>query len=122
MRFVHRSICTTPLALLVACGGSTTMAAPTPPALTASVAATEAIAFTPNSVTIQKGGTITFVFGQIAHNVYFANAQTGAPGNITGVNANVSKPLTFNSTGTFIYNCHIHPGMQGTVIVAGSAP
>ena len=29
---------------------------------------------------------------------------------------NVGHSLTFNTLGTFVYNCHIHPGMQGTTV------
>jgi plastocyanin len=37
--------------------------------------------------------------------------------NITGVNANTSVTRTFDTAGTFTYTCHIHPYMQGKVVV-----
>lgn len=102
---------------LAACGGSSTSTGPQrTPALAADVAATPALAFTPGTVTVAQGGTVTFKFGSVGHNVYFDNAS-GAPANITGVNANVNKSVTFTTTGTYEYDCHIHPGMSGTVIV-----
>jgi plastocyanin len=106
--------------MFAACGGSSTPPAappPPPPPLAAEVGATPSLAFDPNTVTIKVGGTVTFDFGTVAHNVWFDNQPTGAPANITGTNANVSKSLTFTTPGTFVYNCHIHPGMHGTVMV-----
>lgn len=110
-------------AALVACGGSSSSTGPTPPvppvppAATATVAATPSIQFTPNTVTIAVGGTVTVDFGSVPHNVFFDNAQAGAPANITAPSSNTSATLTFNQAGTFVYNCHVHPGMHGTVIV-----
>jgi plastocyanin len=109
--------------MLAACGGSgtptstTTTTPPSQPSTTATVAAQPSLSFSPRTVTIVRGGTVTFSFGTVAHNVFFDNQPAGAPANIPGDNANTSKSLTFQTTGTFIYNCHIHPGMQGTVIV-----
>jgi plastocyanin len=110
--------------LVAACGSDKTTAEPTPPpppSLAEEVQATEQITFSPNRVTIVRGGTVTFDFGSLAHNVYFDGAPVGAPANITGQNSNVSKTLTFDSVGTFVYDCHIHPGMKGTVIVVDPA-
>jgi plastocyanin len=106
-------------AFLGACGSSTTSVStpPAPAAMAAEVEATPSITFSPNSVTILRGGAVTFDFGSVVHNVYFDGGPAGAPANITGQNANVSKSLTFNTVGTFVYNCHIHPGMHGTVVV-----
>lgn len=106
----------------LACGGGTTAATATttaggPPPLAAEVFAEPSLAFSPNSVTIQRGGSVTIDFEAVPHNAYFDDQPTGAPANITGTNVNVSKTLTFNTVGTFVYNCHIHPGMRGTVIV-----
>ena len=36
---------------------------------------------------------------------------------ITGNNVNVSISRRFTAPGTYVYTCHIHPGMQGTVVV-----
>jgi plastocyanin len=109
-------------AMLAACGGSSSATTTDPvtsgpPAATATVAATPALAFTPNTVTIAVGGTVTVDFGSVAHNVFFDNAPAGAPANITAATSNASMALTFNQAGTFVYNCHIHPGMHGTVVV-----
>jgi plastocyanin len=115
---ISRPYALTFLALLSACGGSAagTVTAPPPPAMTATVNATPAITFNPSPVTIAQGGTITFDFGSVAHNVYF-DAVAGAPADIPGSNAGASVSRTFMSAGTYIYNCHIHPGMSGTIVV-----
>jgi plastocyanin len=63
------------------------------------------------------GGTATFEFGSLGHNVFFDNAPAGAPANITAVTTNQSVTRTFTTAGTYNYNCHIHPGMKGVVVV-----
>jgi plastocyanin len=123
MRTHHRAaqFLLAPLALLAlaACGGDSPtgpVTDPTPvPAAT--VQATPAEQFTPNRVTLVAGGTITFAFGSLEHNVFFDNQPAGAPANITAPSANKSVTLTFGTKGTYEYNCHIHPGMRGTVVV-----
>ena len=107
----------------LACGGAsaTTMpsAPPSPPPLveSATVNATPALAFTPPETHLVQGGTVTFAFGTVGHNVFFDNDPAGAPANIAGVNSNTSVARTFATPGTYVFNCHIHPGMHGTVVV-----
>lgn len=107
--------------LIAACGGdSNSPTAPPvdePPVAAATVDATPSLSFTPNRVTLIAGGTVTFDFGAVEHDVFFDNAPAGAPQNITAPSANKAVALTFATPGTFVYNCHIHPGMTGTVIV-----
>ena len=105
-------------ATLVACGGSGYGTGPTsaPPGDGKTIAATPSLAFTPGTLTVNAGETVTFAFGGIGHNVFF-DAQAGTPTDIDGVNANVSVTRTFNTPGTYHYNCHIHPSMRGTVVV-----
>lgn len=120
---ISRPYAWTFLALLSACGGgaagTTTAPPPGPPAMTATVNATPNIAFNPSPVNIAPGGTITFAFGSVAHNVYF-DAVAGAPADIPGNNASVSVTRTFASPGTYSYSCHIHPGMKGSVVVGAT--
>lgn len=107
-----------------ACGGSG-YDAPTdpsgqpggPPGPTATVQATPSIRFTPASVEVAVGGTVTFDFGAVAHNVFFDNAPSGAPQNIVAPTVDQSVTRTFTTAGQYTYNCHIHPGMTGTVTV-----
>jgi plastocyanin len=72
-------------------------------------------AFSPTSVTITRGGTVTWTSeGGVVHNVTFASA-TGAPANIPNIAANASR--TFGTAGSFSYSCTNHSGMTGTVVV-----
>jgi len=90
----------------------------TPPA----AAAVTAEVTTPNfnfvapTVTVAVGGTVTWTIGSVAHNVSFT-AATGAPTNIATTSA-TSTSRTFTTVGTFPYNCTLHSGMTGTVVVA----
>jgi plastocyanin len=107
-----------------ACGGggygspsqTPTTPNPPPPPVADQVNATASLAFEPATLTTQVGHAVTFAFGSVGHNVFF-DAATGAPADISGVNANTSVTRTFDTAGTFTYTCHIHPGMQGKVVV-----
>jgi plastocyanin len=91
------------------------------PPMTAMVNATSLNTFTPENVAVGVGGTVTFTFGDVAHNVFFDNDPAGAPAPITGANTNMSQARTFTTAGTFEFDCHIHPGMKGTVIVSNTS-
>jgi plastocyanin len=107
-------------ATVAACGGGGLYGSgdPTSPPSTdpRTVAATPALTFGPASLTVSAGDTVTFDFGSVAHNVFF-DRQTGAPADIAGNNANVSIKRSFATAGTYHYICHIHPSMQGTIVV-----
>jgi plastocyanin len=93
-------------------GGDTT----SPPPADNTVAATPSLAFSPATLTVSPGEQVTFAFGTVGHNVFF-DPQSGAPANIEGTNASVNVARTFSTAGSFHYTCHIHPGMQGTIVV-----
>jgi plastocyanin len=74
--------------------------------------------FTPNALTVPKGTQVTWDWGAgptSAHNVTFA-ATTGAPGNIGNMTSG-SASRTFNTAGTFNFQCTNHAGMTGQVTV-----
>jgi plastocyanin len=109
-------------ALVAACGGDVTGYSgggnnnnPPPPSNT--VRAVSSLQFTPSSITVAAGSTVTFAFESVAHDVFFDNAPAGAPANISTPTANTSVTRTFPTPGRYVYNCHIHPGMSGVVIV-----
>ena len=109
--------------LTAACSSSTDPGSsnnPAGPAMTATVNATSLNTFTPANVAIGVGGTVTFVFGEVPHNVFFDNDPAGAPDPITGTNANMSQTRTFTTAGTYEFDCHMHPGMSGTVVVSNT--
>jgi len=119
MRHLARTLAAIAATTLAACGGgggyrSTT--SPPPPTPDNTILATPSLAFGPATLTVNAGETVTFSFGSVAHNVFF-DAQAGAPGDISGLNANVSVDRVFATPGTYHYSCHIHPSMHGTVIV-----
>lgn len=86
----------------------------------ATVDATPSIAFTPATVNLLVGGTVTFAFGGVGHNVFFDGDPAGAPASIDGVNANTTVQRTFTTAGVYNYTCHIHPGMHGTILVGAA--
>lgn len=84
----------------------------TPPA--GEVIATPGNAFNPASLTVARGTTVTFTF-QAQHNVTFDNTS-GAPSNI-GNTSSGSIQRVFANAGTFGFNCTLHAGMRGQVVV-----
>lgn len=71
--------------------------------------------FTPANVALARGGTVTWTFGALIHNVDF-EGRAGAPANIGNV-SNTSIQRTFANAGTFGYVCSLHGGMNGTILV-----
>jgi plastocyanin len=119
-RAAHLLIASLSIALVGACGGDdyspTELVDPTPVSA-ATVQATPAERFTPGRVNLIAGGTVTFAFGSLEHQVFFNSAAAGAPQDIPEPTANKTVTRTFTTPGTFFYNCRIHPGMSGTVVV-----
>ncbi|MFN8581009.1 MAG: Ig-like domain-containing protein [Gemmatimonadaceae bacterium] len=71
--------------------------------------------FAPFTVTIKRTESVFFDFPALPHNVIFT-ARTGVPDDIQQ-QANVTVARQFNTAGTFPYDCTIHPGMKGEVVV-----
>jgi plastocyanin len=92
------------------------------PADAASSAVTiQNFAFEPTPLTIQIGTTVTWTNqDSTAHTSTSddSSAQSWSSGALT---KGSSYSVTFNQAGTFTYHCDIHPYMQGTIIVQGSA-
>ncbi len=124
MSRITRIISASFVAALAACGGGTgpygssnQSPPPPPPPAGNTVAATPSLAFTPNSLTVNAGGTVTFAFGAVAHNVTFDTPDAATPADIPGFNNNVSVDRAFTTAGTYRYHCTIHPGMAGSIVV-----
>ena len=74
------------------------------------------IAFSPKSLTVSKGSVVTFAFrdGTTKHNVIsggsrrFKSISTRSSG---------SQRRTFTRAGTYRYQCTLHPGMTGRIVV-----
>ena len=74
------------------------------------------LSFVPADVRIALGGTVTFQFPSLNHNVIFTRSQPGAPADIqTTQNVNVTR--TFPTAGSFPYDCLLHPGMSARIVV-----
>jgi plastocyanin len=108
----------TGLLLTAACSGGE-KAAPTSPGTTTGATTvdvfTPGLVFSPSFLTIGVGSTVRFNITGVAHDVTF-QAVTGAPASIP-VTENQVVSRTFNTKGTFPYDCRTHPGMSGTVTV-----
>lgn len=92
--------------------GPGTPATPTTPG-TNQIIATSASVFSPASLAVSAGTTVTYTFESVEHNVVFDNVS-GAPANI-GSTTSASVTRTFGTKGSFPYQCTIHSGMRGTV-------
>lgn len=87
----------------------------TPAAATDSVSITN-FAFNPGNITVKKGTTVTWTNKDaVAHTVTETDGQTGPKSG--DLNQGQSYSFTFNTVGTFKYDCSIHPYMTGTVTV-----
>jgi plastocyanin len=96
---------------LTACGGSDEPAAKAPASGGAAVAVADN-SFTPASLEVAVGDTVTFENeGAIAHTVTGDDFDSGslAPGE--------TFTFTASKAGTVSYVCTFHPGMQGTIEV-----
>ena len=88
---------------------------PVAPETATVVASATANTFSPTTVTVARGGTVTWQIGARPHNVAFVTAP-GAPANVpTGTSTEASR--SFPTVGTFAYACTLHAGMIGTVVV-----
>jgi plastocyanin len=86
-----------------------------PPTTARVVASGSANTFSPGAVTVARGAVVTWAFAALPHNVTFRGTP-GAPANVpTTTNAEVAR--TFATAGTFPYDCTLHAGMTGTVVV-----
>jgi amicyanin len=77
----------------------------------------EDMAFSPASITVKKGTTVTWTNRDaVQHTVTPDNPSTefAASGMLS---SDESYSVTFNTVGTYTYHCQPHPQMTGTVIV-----
>ncbi|HEV7388930.1 MAG TPA: plastocyanin/azurin family copper-binding protein [Gemmatimonadaceae bacterium] len=124
MSHLTRIISASAILLSAACGGGgygTTgpkqPPPPPPPPNGTTVTTNAGVQFSPSTLTVNAGETVTFAFGGAAHNVFFDNPGAATPADIPGNNANRSVERAFATAGTYHYHCTIHPGMVGIVVV-----
>jgi plastocyanin len=83
---------------------------------TAAVTATTSDTFSPVTVAIAPGGTVTWTFTSAReHNVTFTG--TLPPGGNIGNSISTTVSRSFPNAGTYPYSCTLHQGMNGTVNV-----
>ena len=74
----------------------------------------QGMSFSPATITVSVGDTITFTNRDGA-----PHTATAADGSFTTATLRKGKSETvaFDSAGTFAFFCKIHPGMKGTIVV-----
>jgi plastocyanin len=78
--------------------------------------------FTPSTVNIQVGDAVTWTNEQGFHNVLLGDSRLNQPGFPEDPAWNPPPTRTFNEPGSYTFVCEVHPGMTGTVNVAGGEP
>ncbi len=87
----------------------------TPNAVMASSVAIQNFAFSPTTIKVKKGTTVTWTNNDsVGHTV---TATSGGGFDSGTLDSGQSYSFTFTAAGTFSYKCNIHPDMMGTVIV-----
>jgi plastocyanin len=75
------------------------------------------LAFSPASVTVPVGGTVTWTNAdQVDHTV--TSMGRGPLGSAT-IHTGATYSYTFTTAGTYMYYCAVHPDMMATVVVSG---
>ncbi len=87
---------------------------PPPPAPSPNVVTISGYAFSPATLTVSKGATVTWQNNDPVTHTATANSGAWNTGNIS---SGGSGTVTFSSSGTFAYHCSIHPMMTGTIVV-----
>lgn len=110
-----------------ACGKGSTPTMPTTPtsastvSITAGASTKTTTAYSPNPITISKGGTVTWMNNDTTTHTSVSDpgmAMSWASGSIA---PGASFTQTFPNSGRFTYHCSIHPNMVGTVTVTATA-
>jgi plastocyanin len=97
-------------------GGSTTAPDTTPPSGSATVE-TPGETFSPASVTVIAGGTVTWRFtGVSRHDVTFTGERPPG-GDVPATDVGGTAQRQFPAAGTYAYRCTRHAGMTGQVVV-----
>jgi plastocyanin len=78
--------------------------------------------WSPDAVTIQVGDTVTWTNTQGFHNVLLGDSRLNQPGFPNDPAWNPPPQRTFTEPGSYTFVCEVHPGMTGTVNVAGGEP
>lgn len=77
-------------------------------------------AFSPSTVTIAAGGTVTWTMVDEEHDVTWTGPAP-AGGNIGRMDRGASASRTFSAAGTYAYTCSRHDGRHGGLVVVDGA-
>jgi plastocyanin len=75
--------------------------------------------WTPSTVTVDVGDTVTWTNTEGFHNVLLGDSRLNQPGNPSDPAWNPPPRVTFDDPGSYTFVCEVHPGMTGTVNVSG---
>lgn len=112
---------------LAACGGShapksgggAESAAGPASAQTFTVHGNDRDQFVPQTIAAKVGTlTLSLQNGGVPHNLTFKTSGLPGIATVSG-GATKSTTLTFTTPGTYVFECTIHPGMEGKVVVSG---
>jgi plastocyanin len=78
--------------------------------------------WSPDTVNIQVGDTVTWTNAQGFHNVLLGDSRLNQPGFPSDPAWNPPPQRTFDEPGSYTFVCEVHPGMTGTVNVGGGEP
>jgi len=84
---------------------------------TANEVALSNLSFTPKTLTVPVGATVTWVNNEAVTHTVTSDAGIFESGNLTKGN---SYKYTFTGVGSFPYHCTFHSGMTGTIIVSAN--
>ncbi|MEC9063357.1 MAG: plastocyanin/azurin family copper-binding protein [Thermoproteota archaeon] len=76
--------------------------------------------YTPSTVTISAGGTVTFTNTDTAPHTSTSGSAANGPDGVFDTSLimmNASYDVTLSDAGTYTYFCMVHPWMEGTIIV-----
>ncbi|HUQ19577.1 MAG TPA: plastocyanin/azurin family copper-binding protein [Gemmatimonadaceae bacterium] len=90
--------------------------APPPSNSTSATASTAGARFTPATITIAPGGSVTWQIVEATHNVTFGSAKPQG-GDVPDTAPGTSVTRVFPALGTYSYQCTRHSGMVGQVLV-----
>jgi plastocyanin len=78
--------------------------------------------WSPDTVTIQPGDTVTWTNEQGLHNVILGDERLNAPGFPEDPSWQTPVQRTFDTEGSYTYYCEVHPAMAGTINVGEGGP
>ena len=98
--------------------GSAQPAGATPAPATANTITIKDFTFSPATLTVKTGTTVTWVNEDSMSHTVVSDDGSGFPFTSARLSTGASFQQTFTQAGTYPYYCSIHPSMKGTIVVA----